>query len=92
MKLIVYKMLIGGELNLFKLKTAKVVHIQTEYLPLIKGSKIPNIVCYVQKKQLDGQFAVTERLVAGSDLLEYNIEDAAKFFDSSIERFEIREL
>lgn len=91
MKIITYKTL-NGTLNLFKLSNGKIVHIPTEALPQLKESLIPDIACYIQVKQGDGQFKAEAALARISDVHEYNINDAASFLEMPSELFEIKKL
>lgn len=88
MKIVIFKLFNGAQLNLFKLRNGRVVHIQTQDLPQIKESPIPDIACYIQK---DGKAALASK----ADLVEYTIEEAIKFYsdyDVSELDFEIKEL
>ncbi|MCS2298958.1 hypothetical protein [Bacteroides ovatus] len=91
MKIVTYKIL-NGTLNLFKLPNGKIVHIPTEALPQLKESLIPDIACYIQVKQNNGQFKAETALARISDLQEYSIEDAVSFFEAPKDFFDLKEL
>lgn len=90
MRIVTFKVL-NGTLNLFKLPNGKIVHIPTEFLPQIKNSLIPDIACFIQVKQSDGQFKGESELARISDLKECDIEDAISFFEAPKEFFDIKE-
>lgn len=91
MKIVTYK-ISNVTLNLFKLPNGEIVHIPTEALPQLKKSLIPDIACYIQVKQNNGQFNAETALARISDLQEYSIEDAASFFEAPKKFFDLKEL
>lgn len=94
MKTVVYNMF-NSKLNLFKLRNGKVVHIPTEALWQIKESNFPDIACFVQTKQVDGQVKDSSVLACRADLMEYSIKEAVilyQYYGASEINFEIKEL
>lgn len=88
MKIVNYK---HFDLNLFELR-GKVVHVPTQALCLMKKPTLPDIACYIQIKQGDGSTSGDAVLARISDLQEYNIKDASKYFGVPEDCFELKDL
>lgn len=92
MKIVVYTFQ-DSNLNLFKLRNGKIIHIPNESLHILSQKLIPDIICYIQEKDERGDFKIpTTSVAAITDVLDYNIEDAIKFIGMPKEYFSIKEL